>query len=200
MNLFDFSRKLVNRCTSYPNRLRNARSNKQKGWLSIELGLTLLVAAVVIAGIVIFYRDSQQKNSINNNVSEILFAASNANSKYGTTGRYGDVTTEIAVRSGVIPSQLRTPGTDEAANRFGGTITVTPATVTSTNDVLEIAWPNIPSNQCSGIVIGVQAEFRVITVGGDVVKADGEALDLGALEDACDSATPVDAVFSVGRF
>jgi hypothetical protein len=200
MNLFEFSRTLVHRFTSCPGRFRNARSIKQKGWLSVELGLTLLVAALVIAGVVIGYRNSQLKTSISNNVSEILFTASNANSKYGTTGRYGDVTTEIAVRSGVVPSQLRTPGTDQAANRFGGVITVEPATVTAPNDVLEITWPNIPANQCSGIVTGVQAEFRVITVATETVKIDGQALNFAALEEACESPRPVTAVFSVGRF
>lgn len=200
MNAFEIHRNKVAQFRRIPNQLKTARGFRQKGWLTIELGLALLVIAVLVAVAVLFYRDSQRKNSVNNNISEITFVASNANAKYGTTGRYGDVTTDIAVRGGVVPAHLRVPGTDEANNRFGGVVTIEPADLTGTNDVLEITWPAVPTNQCSDIVTGVQSEFRVITVAGAEVKANGALLDLAALEDACDADAPVDIVLSVGRF
>lgn len=181
-------------------RLINAKGSRQRGFGAIEFGLVLLLIAALIATAVLFYRDSQRKQSVNNNHAEIIHISGNLVSKYGQVNRYGDVTTELAVKAGVIPAHLRNPGADDADNRFGGPIVVAPVSLTGTNDAVQIDWPNVPANQCSDIVTSVQGEFRVITVDGAEVKADGDALDIDALEQACDVAAPVELAFTVGRF
>lgn len=175
------------------------RNRKQRGFGAIEFGLVLLLIGALIAAAVLFYRDSQRKQSVNNNTSDIIFISGNLVSKYGQLNRYGDVTTELGVKSGVIPAHLRVPGTDTAQNRFGGLIELTPTTLTSANDSVAITWPNVQSKQCSDIVTSVEGEFRVITVGGTQVKSDGNTLNIDGLESACDVDAPVELVFTVGR-
>lgn len=176
-----------------------ATHHKQRGFGAIEFGLVLLLIGALIAAAVLFYRDSQRKQSVNNNTSDIIFVSGNLVSKYGQLNRYGDVTTELAVKSGVIPGHLRVPGTDDAQNRFGGVIELNPTSLNGTNDAMEITWPNVTPNQCSDIVSATEAEFRVITVDGTEVKSDGDQVDISGLEDACDASLPVEIVFTVGR-
>lgn len=179
------------------------RSNKARatrGFMSIELGLVLMVVAIAIAAAVLWYRDTLRKESVKNNGAELISTASNLVAKYGQLNRYGDVTSEIAVQAGIVPAHLRDPGANTAANRFGGVIALTPQTLTAPNDSVQIDWPNTPSNQCSDIITQAQGEFRVISVSGTEVKADGADLDLAALEAACGSGgAPVDLSLTVGR-
>jgi type II secretory pathway pseudopilin PulG len=199
-NVFDLSRQLQVRAVTARQRLKAAKTIRERGFMSIELGLVLLVVAIMIAAAVLFYRDSQKKQSINNNHSEIISIAGNLVSKYGQLNRYGDVDTELVVKAGVVPAHLRDPGADTATNRFGGAITIEPTDLTGTNDAVNITWPNVPANQCSDIVSASEGEFRVISVDGTEVKSDGAQLDFEALEAACDAGAPVELVFSVGRF
>jgi hypothetical protein len=198
-NLFTLSRAAQQRASTVSHRLKNAKNLRERGFMSIELGLVLLVVAIMIAAAVLFYRDTQRKNAINNNVADVVSISGNLVAKYGQLNRYGDVTTELAVKANVIPAHLRDVGADTASNRFGGVIALAPADITATNDAVAITWPNVPSAMCSDIVSGVQGEFRVITVDGTEVKADGDILDMTALEDACDTGAATELVFSVGR-
>ena len=188
------------RIAQIKNPLAGQHSPKERGWIAIETGLVLLVVTALVIAAVLFYRDNTRKQSINSNVTDVLFIGSNANAKYGTTNRFGEVTTELAVKSGVVPSHLRVQGTDAANNKFGGVIAFSPETLTGPNDSLRIEWPNVPENQCSDIITNVEAEFRQIEVGGTAVKTAGAQLDLAALENACDAGAPVDLAFFVGRF
>lgn len=199
-NVFELSRAGLNRAQSARNRLKAAKGLKQKGFISIEMGLGLLVVAFLIAAAVMYYRENQRRNSVNNNHSEILSIAGTLVSKYGQLNRYGDVTTDLAVKAGVVPAHLRDPGADTAQNRFGGPIEIAPVDLTGTNDGIALTWANVPANQCSDIVSASQGEFRVITVDGTEVKGDGAELEFDALEEACDAGAPVELVFTAGRF
>lgn len=181
-----------------PFKFRRNHRNK-RGFLSLELGLVLLVVAVMIVGSVLYYRDNLRKTSIQNTVQQVLTTSSNLRSKYGQANRYGVVTTDLAVRSGSIPDVLRDGTAGTATNAFGGAITVAPATLNGANDSLEIVWPNIPSNQCSDVVSNADREMRQITVGSTMVKANNGQLDLVALETACGSASAIDLHFWIGR-
>lgn len=175
------------------------KTKQQHGFLSLEMGLVLLVIAVIIVGSVMYYRDNLRKTSVQNNTQQILSAASNMRAKYGQSNQYGVVTTAIAVRSGVIPAALRDGDDATATNSFGGSIAVAPATLTGANDSVEITWPSVPKNQCSDIVTNADPEMRQIAVGSTTVKTNNGTLDLDALETACESDTTVDLHFWVGR-
>lgn len=175
-------------------------TNRQRGAFSLEFGLVLLALLAIIATAVWWYRDNLRKTSVNDNTAQLMHISSNMISKYGKPGRYADVTSSIAVRSGVIPNNLRDGTGDTATNLFGGSITTAPDTLTGANDSVLLTWPGVPRNQCSDIVAGVAQEFRRIDVAGATVKADAGQLDVAALEDACDGADTLDLSLYIGRF
>lgn len=60
-------------------------------------------------------------------------------------------------------------------------------------------WPNVPTAQCSDIVSNSEREMRQVAVGSSTVKPNNGALDIDALESACESASAVAIQFWVGR-
>ncbi len=178
---------------------KGKRIERQDGFLSLEMGLVLLVVALAIVAAVLYYRDNLRKTSINNTTQHILTTAANLRAKYGQANAYANVTTALAVRSGSIPEALRDGTAATATNTFGGSITATPATLSGANDSVQVAWPNVPPNQCSDIVTNVEREMRQVGVGSTTVKANNGTIDFAALETACDSDTAVTINFWVGR-
>jgi hypothetical protein len=174
-------------------------TSAQRGFLSLEAGLVLLVVALAIVAAVIYYRDNLRRTSINTNVTQMLATAGAARSTFGQANRYADVTTAIAVSANVIPSTLRS-GTDQAAtNIFGGTIEAAPAQLTTAADVLRIEWPNVPAGQCIEIAMGIQGELRRLDIAGTTVKPTDAPLNLATTTTACESAGTVEIAMFVGR-
>lgn len=180
-------------------KISNASKKIVRGFLSLEMGLVLLVTAIIIVGAVIYYRDNLRKTSVQTNVQQILSTSSALRAKYGQSNKYSLVTTELAVRSGSIPDALRDGDDATATNSFGGAVTAAPASLTGANDSVEIIWPNVPEKQCSDIVTGVEGEMRQVAVGSTTVKANNGELDSVALETACEAADAQDLHFWVGR-
>jgi type II secretory pathway pseudopilin PulG len=175
---------------------------KQAGFISVELGLSLLVVALIIIAAVLFYQDNVRKTSINTNVQYLQLIAGNAKTTYGARNEYGQVTTAVAVQGHVIPDSLRDgDAVATATNPFGSPITVTSATTAGagTPDVLDVAWGNVPRNQCAEIVTGVANVMRTITVNGTAVKPLDSPLNLALTTTQCEAAQNVTVTFRVGR-
>jgi hypothetical protein len=174
-------------------------SRKQRGVFSVELGLALLIGSLIIAAAAVFFSQNMRKTSLNTNVQYIQMIAGNAKTTYGQRGAYGDVTTAVAVRSRVIPAELRDGTAATATNPYGGVITVAPANGTGVNDLLVITWPNVPANQCNDLVTAISRDMRRITVNGVEVKPLDAALNNATTATNCEAADSVPVVFSIGR-
>ena len=171
----------------------------QRGDFLVTLMIAIVIVAVIAAAAYSNMRDSNRDTTINESVKAVNLTANALRSNFGITGQYGSVTTAIAVQTNTIPADERISGTNTAQNPFGGLITTTPSTLTSTNDAIDVAWPNIPPWACSRLVIGTQNSARKITVGGTAVKATDDKLVATTLTAQCDVAAPVTIVWSVGR-
>jgi Tfp pilus assembly protein PilE len=175
---------------------------KTRGFISAELGLVLLVVALLTIGAITMYSNNVRQSAINQNISEIQNIATSAKSAYGVTNLYGSVTTAVAVRSRIVPSNLRDGQAATATNSYGSAITITPANGTGTNDLLTLTWGNVPANQCLEIVNGVSPSMRRITVGGTVVKPLDSVLSVATTTTACETNTSdgvVSITFDIGR-
>ena len=175
------------------------KTTKPNGFLSLEAGLVLLVVALAIVSAVMYYRDNLRKTSVNNNVNQILATAGAARSVFGQANQYAQVTTAIAVSANIIPSALRNGTTQSASNNFGGEISVSPANLSGTSDGLKISWPNVPSNQCIEIIMGVHAELRKLQVAGSDVKALDSPLSIANLSTQCEASSHLVLDLFVGR-
>ena len=187
---------------STPGAIVARRRPKQGGFLSVELGLVLLVVAILIVGAVALYSNNLRQTSIGANITDIQNIASVAKANYGNSNQYGSVTTAIAVRSHIVPSSLRDGTAATGTNKFGAAITFAPANGTGTNDLLTLTWGNMPSSQCAEIVTGVAGSMRRVTVAGTVVKPLDGALAIDTLSTACEANTSdgnVTVLFDIGR-
>lgn len=178
---------------------RSKNLKLENGFLSLEAGLVLLVVALAIVSAVMYYRDNLRKTSINTNVNQILATAGAARSVFGQANQYGQVTTAIAVAANIIPSTLRNGNSQTATNHFGGEISIVPANLSGTFDGLKITWPNVPSNQCIEIVMGVHAELRKLQVAGTDIKPLDSSLNIANTSSQCESSSHVALDLFVGR-
>jgi hypothetical protein len=178
---------------------RRAAEKKQAGFFSLELSLTLLVAAIAIVAAVLLYLENVRKNSINSNVQYVQLIAGNAKTTYGVRNQYAQLTTAVAVQGRLIPEMLRNAALNTASNPFGAAITVASTNGTGTADVLDLAWDNVPADQCAGIVSGTEGSMRSVVVGGVTVKALDGAINIAGMTAACDAAANVDINFRIGR-
>lgn len=182
--------------------VRQSEKRRQRGFASVELGLVLLVVAILVVGAVTYYNSNLRKTSITTNVQQIQSIAGSAKATYGYQNLYGQVTTAVAVQGHLIPDSLRDGAAATATNNFGAAITVAPANGTGTNDMLQVTWGNVPSDQCSDIVLGVATSLRRISVGATVVKPLDGAISIGDLNTACEANTNTGNValtFAIGR-
>jgi type II secretory pathway pseudopilin PulG len=171
-----------------PQRRQNG-NRRQRGFLSVELGLVLLVVAILVVGAVAYYNSNLRKTSISTNVQQIQAIAGSAKATYGYQNLYGQVNTAVAVQGHLIPDSLRDGAANTATNNFGAAIVVSPVNGTGTNDMLQVTWGNVPSDQCSDIVLGVATSLRRISVGATVVKPLDGAINIATLNDACEANT-----------
>lgn len=181
---------------------RQDDQRRQRGFLSVELGLVLLVVAILVVGSVAYYNSNLRKTSISTNVQQIQAIAGAAKATYGYQNLYSQVTTAVAVQGHLIPDSLRDGAASTATNNFGSAITVAPANGTGTNDMLQVTWGNVPSDQCSDIVLGVASSLRRVSVGGTVVKPLDGAMNIATLNTACEANTNtgnVDLTLAIGR-
>jgi type II secretory pathway pseudopilin PulG len=188
--------------TNHSPRPTRASRATQRGFSSVELGLSLLVVALIIISAVLFYQDNVRKTSINTNVQYLQLIAGNAKTTYGARNEYSQVTLAVAVQGHIIPDTLRDgPAVATATNPFGSPIAVASATTAGagTADVLDLTWGNVPREQCAEIVTGVSNVMRQITVAGTDVKALDAPLQLATTTTQCETSQNVSIRFRIGR-
>lgn len=183
------------------NLINNSRAmgKNQRGFSSVELGLTLLVVAILVVGAIAFFTKNLRQASITNNIQQIQSIAGAAKSTYGYNNQYGQVTTAVAVRGHLIPDSLRDGTAATATNNFGAAITVDPANGSGTNDMVKLVWGNVPSNQCSDIVTGISGSARQIQVGTTDVQALDGTLNIDTLTTQCETGNVVSLNIFIGR-
>lgn len=174
-------------------------SKRQRGMSLIEITIVMIVAALVATAAVFGFQNLQRRNEVQDNVTQIVEIGAELQRKFGVNNQYGAVTTAVGVRSRTIPPQLRVGTTDTATNSYGGLITLAAGTITVTNDVVQLAWNNVPQSQCVDLVIATSNVARRISVAGTVVKADGAPLNAATLIAQCESALRVVLLYEIGR-
>lgn len=175
------------------------QNKKQSGFVLEGMTLVMLIVALLVVAGIAWYLQSLRTSSVNNNTNELISISATAKKKYGIANQYPNVTTAIAVTGQIIPVWLRDGVATTATNSFGGAITVAPATLTGTDDSLNVAWPSVPKSQCSDIVNGLGSSARRIQVGGVDVKATDAPMNIATVEAQCDAADTSTINMFVGR-
>lgn len=173
----------------------------QKGVSVVSVLLGLVIGAGVLSVTFNQFTDSKRKARVESAASEIATMLSDAQKIYGTANQYGSVTTEVAIRGGVVPARLRITGTTPTArNQYNGLITFAPATLTSTNDSLTMTYANVASIDCQDLILSLERLTRRVSIGTTFPKPADGALNLATTATSCDTTSGVvDIGFTVGR-
>ena len=172
-----------------------SKRQRQKGMSLIQALFVLVLGGIALSVALNQYQSGEKSSRVQKNVGDVMEIVGQAKSNYGQYS-YKNLTTEVAVKGGVIPSRLADTATT-AKNDFGGDITLiatAPADGTAT-----LTFTNILPEMCTQLVAATAGSARLISVGGTVVKPmDGE-LNMGTLSDQCTAAASAAVVWVIGR-
>ncbi len=181
---------------THPTPLRHKR--QQAGFFIENMSFALIISAILIAAAIFMFINMRRNASVQENATQINYIASQARKLYGSRNVYGDVTTAIAARS-IVPVELRDGAAATASNKYGAPLTFAAANGTSTNDLLNMTWANVPREECEDLVVSTSDLMRRITVGGTDVKPLDAPISTAALSTQCATGNTVSIQYSIGR-
>lgn len=174
-----------------------ARRRRQAGFSLIDVmmwgGIVLIGLVVIAAG---FLAARSKMNSVNE-TRELPTVISGIQATYNSQSNYAGLTLDTVARGNIWPAQETTVPTSGSAtvnDRWGGPVTLTPATINTTNDIARLVYSNVPQTECNNIIQTVASSLRRVYVdntnsgtagGGTQVKADGQSLNINMLATAC---------------
>ena len=163
------------------------RRVRQAGQMSIEMAITIAIAAVVLAGIIYYVTKGRHNAQINSESSNATTIIAGAQKLYGQDpSAFANITAAALIQNGVVPpSEVQG---NALLSSFGTPITVGPATCYQANDCMALTYQVDPS-LCSDFATSVASNLTKLSVGGTVVKDStaGQALTAAALGTACSS-------------
>lgn len=112
-----------------------AKKKFQKGLSLIEASMVLVLSAVVVAGVMVYYQSAQDNNKMEQTLSQTLSLVGGVNGLYAGQSNYNGLDTATVAQSGAIPDSAidtSTTGVVKIVNGFG---TNTDAYGISVNDL-----------------------------------------------------------------
>lgn len=173
---------------------------RQSGFTLVELGIVVAIAAIIIGIGLVVVPSILASTRANAEISELPTIATKIQRAFANQPNYGALTQAGIVNLNVFPDSVvdKTAGT--IVNRWGGAVTVAPATLSQANDAVAITSNDIPTAECLQIGQGVEGSMRRIVVGTTEVKAPGTtAANPTALGTACNATATVTMVFTLGK-
>jgi type II secretory pathway pseudopilin PulG len=170
---------------------------RTKGFTLLEFGIVIGLFAVVI-GLALYVVPSILANIRANAESNLLPSVeAKIQRAYANQPNYANVSMAQVTALHIFPDSMVSGST--ITNRWGGAYTIAPTTIATTNDAVSITSAGVPTAECIQIEQGVETSFRIIKIGGTVVKADGQTLvGEDTVSAACASATN-QMVFTFGK-
>jgi type II secretory pathway pseudopilin PulG len=98
-----------------------AKKKFQKGLSLIEASMVLVLSAVVVAGVMVYYQSAQDNNKMEQTLSQTLSLVGGVNGLYAGQSNYGGLNTTTVAQSGAVPdSALDNSGSSvKIVNGFG---------------------------------------------------------------------------------
>lgn len=184
----------------------DAQRRVQRGFVSAEMGLVIIMGAIMLVAAVYVFLNNRKQAAITENTNQIIGIAEQAKKLYGSRAEYINVNQAIAGAT-LLPTQLRdrnatgplAAGT--ATNSYGGGINFTPqATVVGgATDILILRWNNVPRAHCVDLVLGTANPMRQVNVAGTIVKPLDGQINIATLNTQCETGDNVAVDFWIGR-
>jgi type II secretory pathway pseudopilin PulG len=168
---------------------RMSSPRRQKGMSMIEMGLVLVIITLAIVGVVTAFSNnsaSTQANQLSNDLSLLIGKV-----KSSYSGQYANVSNAKLSSGGFfsnLTSLTNTAGT-VTTGLGGGTLTVSPGTVTAANDSVKYVITQVPDSACLPFVTALSKTSTTLTVGSNSVKSAGGVPDPSKITCAADNTT-----------
>lgn len=174
---------------------------KQGGFTMVELGVVVAIAATIIVIALAVVPTVLANNRSNAEMQELPSIITNIQKTYSNNPTFAGATLDGVIRLNAFPTERVTipdAGLATATNRWGGQVTLTPANLSSVNDIARLVYTNVGTRECKTVLQGVGSLVRRIYVdsanggvagGGTLIKDDGAALNLALLGTACGTTT-----------
>lgn len=169
----------------------------QAGFTLVELGIVVAIGAVIIGLGLVVVPSILASTRANAEISELPTIATKTQKTFANFPNYSTLTQPIAIGMKVFPDASVAGAT--VTNRWGGAVTIAPATLVLANDAFIITSVGVPAAECAQIGQGMERSARVITVAAVAVKADGQPLDLAKLGTQCGLAATTTMVYTFGK-
>lgn len=164
--------------------------SKQDGNFLTEYGLALLVAVIALVGLFVAYNANSGNTQANSLATDVIRLSGSIKQSYANN--YGTIT-NAGLSTGNFFKEISGSVRDNAGvvttNLGGGLLTVTPGTVNSANDSIQLVVTQVPDNGCRPFVTNLAKTATVIDVNGSVVKAVGAVIDPSKIVCANDNNT-----------
>jgi type II secretory pathway pseudopilin PulG len=189
---------------------KNVLNQSEKGKMKLKIkrrtsGMTLLEFGIVIGlfalvvGLALYVVPSIMANIRSNAEATLLpTVSSKIQRAYANQPNYSAVTTQQIAGLYIYPESEVSGNT--ITNRWGGPVTLAPATLVTANDAVAITSANVPTSECIQLEQAVESSFRTITINGSPVKTDSPTavVNESTVSTACGNATN-SMVFTFGK-
>lgn len=169
----------------------------QRGFTLIELGIVVVIGSILLAVALTIATTVLADNRANDELKEVPLIVTRIQKLYNNRSSFLGLTTTLAIAQNAFPGNRVTSATT-VTNRWGGAITVLPATIATAADGVAATYTQVPKSECLAVVPQLDSVVRTVTVGGTAVKADGAATDLTALGTQCATA-PTTVVYTFSK-
>lgn len=153
------------------------RRCKQAGMSMVEISLVLIIALGAVAAAVSYFSSNNTGSQSNQLATDMSMLIGKVKSAY--QGQYGNVTNARLNTGGFFTgySALTNNAGVVTTALGGGTLTVSPGTVTAANDSVRYVITQFPDAACQPFVTALARTATTLSVGTSVVKAAGGVPD-----------------------
>ncbi|CAN7643130.1 type 4 pilus major pilin [Massilia sp. LjRoot122] len=165
------------------------RLRRQAGMSMVEISLVLIIALGGVAAAVAYFASNNTGSQANQLATDMSMLVGKVKSAY--QGQYGQVTNARLNTGGFFagyPALTNNAGVVTTA-LGGGTLTVSPGTVTAANDSVRYVITQFPDAACQPFVAALARTATTLSVGANVVKAAGGLPDPSRITCAGDNNT-----------
>ena len=155
----------------YFSKIQNAKS--QRGFTMVELGLVLVVAALILVGVFQKFSGNSSAASAQELSGDLTTLVGKVKSNYAN--QYANATNANLNTGGFFRdlNSLNNNGGTVVTNLGGGTLTVSGGTVNSANDSVSYVITQVPDDGCLPLVSTLAKQATKLTIGSNIVKAPG---------------------------
>ena len=172
-------------------------AKKQRGMSLIQALFVLVLGGIALSVALNQYQSGEKSSRVQKNIGDVMEIIGSVKSNYGQYS-FKNLTTAIAVGSGVVPKRLADT-TTTAKNDFGGAIDLVDNNATKQGTAL-LTYALVPTEMCTQLVTGTSNAARMITVNAVPVKPAYDAdLDISLVNTNCTGGATVPITWTVGR-